>query len=106
MTVSGSTTRNIYQNIYKDTSKRVNGIWHLMLIWKGSVFRLIWHDLLIFLAAYALLSVFYRTVLFGYPAAREGFEVLCIFASRASGLIPISFLTGFYVTQVVTRWWD
>ena len=25
---------------------------------------------------------------------------------RFSNLIPISFLTGFYVNQVVNRWWD
>ncbi len=38
--------------------------------------------------------------------ARESFEVFCVYAGRFSGLIPITFLTGFYVTQVVTRWWD
>ena len=25
---------------------------------------------------------------------------------RFSNIIPITFLTGFYVTQVVTRYWD
>jgi hypothetical protein len=37
--------RNMYTNQYKDTTNRFNGIWHLLLIWKGSVFKLIWHDL-------------------------------------------------------------
>ena len=48
----------------------------------------------------------YRTILFDHPVARESFEVFCVYAGRFSGLIPITFLTGFYVTQVVTRWWD
>lgn len=29
-----------------------------------------------------------------------------MFFSRFSNIIPITFLTGFYVTQVVTRYWD
>ncbi len=98
--------KNIYCNLYKDTSRRMSGLWSILLLWKGSVFKLIWHDLLLFLVAYALLSLFYRTVLFHHPAARQSFEVFCVYAGNFSSLIPISFLTGFYVTQVVTRWWD
>ena len=47
-----------------------------------------------------------RAVLFENETYRQTFELLCIYAGRFSGLIPISFLTGFYVTQVVTRWWS
>ena len=47
-----------------------------------------------------------RTVLFHNERFRQNFELLCIYAGRFSGLIPISFLTGFYVTQVVSRWWS
>ncbi len=101
-----ATPRNIYRNVYKDTTRRMSGLWRILSMWKGSVFRLIWHELLIFLLAYFLLSLFYRGVLIGYPAARESFEVFCVYAGKFSALIPISFLTGFYVTQVVTRWWD
>jgi len=98
--------KNIYENVYAATSKRLSGAWSVLLLWKGSVFKLIWHDLLLFAVAYALLSLLYRTVLFRWPEARETFEVICVYAGRFSGLIPISFLTGFYVTQVVSRWWD
>ena len=55
---------------------------------------------------YCLLSLVYRTVLFHIPKARQTFELFCIFCDRFSTLIPITFLTGFYVTQVVNRWWD
>ena len=33
-------------------------------------------------------------------------NVFFCFFSRFSNIIPITFLTGFYVTQVVTRYWD
>ncbi len=99
-------TKNIYQNIYSDTSRRMNGIWHVIFLWKGSVFKLMWHDILMFTIMYGLLAVLYRTVLFHFPVARELFELVCIYAGKFSALIPISFLTGFYVSQVVTRWWD
>ena len=51
---------SIYTNVYKDTTNRLYGIWHLLLRWKCSVFKLIWHDLVVFLALYSALSVLYR----------------------------------------------
>ncbi len=97
---------NIYENVYADTTRPFNGIRHILLLFKGSVLKLIWHDVAIFTAAYYALSLTYRLLLFHDPVAREAFEMVCIFAHTFSDLIPISFLTGFYVTQVVWRWWD
>jgi hypothetical protein len=37
--------RNIYANRYHATSKAGQGFWKLMLVWKGSVLKLIWIDL-------------------------------------------------------------
>ena len=37
---------------------------------------------------------------------REVFELLCIYCSRFSELVPLTFLIGFYVSEVVSRWWD
>jgi hypothetical protein len=48
----------------------------------------------------------YRLVLFNKPEQRETFELICVWANRFSGLIPIAFLMGFYITHVVSRWWD
>ena len=31
---------------------------------------------------------------------------MCIYAEQMRSNIPITFLTGFYVSQVVVRWWD
>jgi hypothetical protein len=83
-----------------------SAIYNVLFSWKASVYKLIWQDTLFFAFCYFLLSLIYRVFLFHNPVTREWFEILCIYADRFSGLIPISFLTGFYVTQVVTRWWD
>ena len=77
-----SSAKNIYANQYNDTSKRFRGFWNLMLLWKGSVLKLIWHDLLVFLVCFSLLSLLYRYVLYHDPVHREAFELLCVFCSR------------------------
>ena len=76
------------------------------LKWKGSCFKLIWHDIAVWLLFYSILSCLYRNVFFSLPESRQMFELVCIYADRFSSLIPITFLTGFYVSQVVSRWWD
>ena len=100
---------NIYQNKYKETTKHFSVSKHLLFMWRGSCFKLIRHHILIWLSLYALLSTIYRCVLLNndnYPLAREMFELICVYAERFSGLLPITFITGFYVSQVVSRWWD
>ena len=74
---------NIYANRYHDTTKRFQGFIKLMAVWKGSVFKLIWHDLLAFILGYALLSILYRTVFYDDPTMREGFHLVCIVSSRS-----------------------
>ena len=38
--------------------------------------------------------------------ARQRFELICIAAYNEMKLVPVSWLLGFYVKQVVSRWWD
>ena len=68
----------------------------------------VWHDFVIFLIIYLVISLLYRCILVAYDfrEQRQTFELLCIYADRFSSSIPLSFLTGFYVTQVVNRWWE
>ncbi len=47
-----------------------------------------------------------RVVLDKDEVASEMFEIICVFCSRFRGYIPITFLTGFYVSEVVRRYWD
>ena len=102
----GKTKDNIYINTYGDTNRAFIGTWNLLMRWKGSVYKLIWHDLLIFMACYFILVLIYRVALIEYPKQKQHFELMCIYAERFSGSIPIALLTGFYVSSVVSRWWD
>ena len=97
---------NIYNNNYNDTTTQFIGIRSLLLRWKGSVYRLIWWDLLLFIIAFGFFAILYRAVLIHYPVHKQHFELLCIYANRYSSAVPITFLTGFYVSSVVSRWWD
>ena len=97
---------NIYHNSYKDTTRFWKGAGHLLIRWKGSVYRLVWYDLLIFSIVYVLLAILYRVILAPYQVHKQHFELICIYAERFSNAIPITFMTGFYISVVVARWWD
>ena len=99
-------SENIYYNMYAATNRRWTGMISLLFRWKRSVFKLVWHDIIIFLVIYFLLSILYRYVLFDYPSYKQTFEMICIYADRFRSSIPITFLIGFWVSQIVSRWWD
>ena len=99
---------NIYRNMYQDTTKRYSSAFNLLLKWRGSCFRLIGHEILTWAILYGILSFIYHQILFTEPKSRhmQMFEMICIYAERFGAMVPITFLIGFYVTQVVNRWWD
>ncbi|THD20787.1 Bestrophin [Fasciola hepatica] len=76
----------------------------LLFLWKGSVYRLIWFELLIFTGIYSILSLTYRFLLTGMM--KTYFEWLCLYCNQHNEMIPVPFVLGFYVSLVVTRWWE
>ena len=72
----------VYANRYHDTTMRFQGFFKLMMVWKGSVIKLIWHDLLMFVLLYSALSVVYRHILLENGPAAEYFELMCIYSSK------------------------
>ena len=79
--------------------------------------KLIYHNLIIFVLLYFILSFLYRFQFLtpGSEYHREVFELICIYSSRFQSYIPLQFLIGFYVqqvvhpshlVQVVSRWWN
>jgi len=96
---------NIYDNVYSSTTK-MGFLFALLCKWKGSVFKLLYQDLFVFLICYAVLSFLYRYVFYYNDYQRQMFELICFHMNGFSKLIPIAFLTGFYVSSVVNRWWD
>ena len=73
---------NMFTNRYEDTERPGQGFFKMMLVWHGSVIKLIWPHLTCFILAYASLSLLYRLVLIDNELQRELFELICIYCSR------------------------
>uniref|UniRef100_A0A1I8J2J0 Bestrophin homolog n=1 Tax=Macrostomum lignano TaxID=282301 RepID=A0A1I8J2J0_9PLAT len=72
--------------------------------WRASIYRLIWIDLLIWLTIYYVLNIIYRFVL--NPDQKLQFENTVEQVGEWSGKIPVTFLLGFFVSNVASRWWN
>ena len=84
---------------------RVGTFMRLLAKWKGGVAKGIWIDLLLYLASYATISLVYRFLFSLDEDIKAGFEKFCVFTGKYTDWIPLGFILGFYVTQVVNRWW-
>ncbi|GFO38843.1 Bestrophin homolog, partial [Plakobranchus ocellatus] len=80
------------------------GFLKLLRAWKGSVYKLMYKELLIFVSLYAAISLTYRLAL--TPHQKRLFESFVLDLQVASAAIPLSFVLGFYVTFIVQRWWQ
>ena len=100
--------KNIYRNMYGGTSTRFTTTIQLLSKWKGSAAKLIGHTFSSWIFLYSMISFIYRQVLLSpnYAVQRQMFELICVYANRFLSIIPLTFLVGFYVSQVVSRWWD
>ncbi|KAJ8402959.1 hypothetical protein AAFF_G00362730 [Aldrovandia affinis] len=81
----------------------LGSFFHLLLRWRGSIYKLLYRELLIFTMLYCGLSIIYRFLL--NEGQKRLFEKLAIYCDHYAELIPVSFVLGFYVTLVVSRWW-
>lgn len=76
----------------------------LLIRWRGSIYKLVWLDLSCFLLLYYVLNITYRLAL--NDDQKKTFEEIVRYCATYSNLIPLSFVLGFYVTIVMTRWWN
>ncbi|KAI4502830.1 hypothetical protein M0802_001874 [Mischocyttarus mexicanus] len=76
----------------------------LLLRWRASIYKLVWIDLALFLFIYYSLSSIYRLIL--DDEQKKIFESVVAYCNQYSDLIPLSFVLGFYVSIVMTRWWN
>ncbi|EFO85287.1 hypothetical protein GCK72_013720 [Caenorhabditis remanei] len=82
----------------------------LLLRWKGSIWRSVWRELFLFL-------ILFYSIRFSAPhffnwadpdetkGYRKIFKVMCNEFHEYTKMIPLTFLLGFYVSNVVSRWW-
>lgn len=76
----------------------------LLLRWRASIYKLVWLELTIFLIIYYSLSAIYRFLLDEHQ--KKIFEYIVAYCNEYSDYIPLAFVMGFYVTIVMTRWWN
>lgn len=78
----------------------------LLLRWQGSVWKLLWGDFLWFIVSYILVTLLYRLYLINDLTNKLRFEAIVKYMNKVAGLVPLSFLLGFFVSTVLGRWWD
>ncbi|KAM4711937.1 bestrophin-3-like isoform 1-T1 [Anableps anableps] len=76
----------------------------LLLRWRGSIYKLLYREFILFALLYTVLSLVYRLIL--SEQQKRLFEKLSIYCDRYAEQIPVTFVLGFYVTLVVNRWWN
>jgi len=87
------------------TAGCIGGLTRLLFIWKGSLIKQILPEMILYFSLYFALSLMYRYVLMHDEDAKVTWELFCVYCEKFSKVIPTTFLLGFYVTQVVSRWW-
>jgi len=85
-------------------SSTAGGFTRLLFKWKGSLYKLICRELILFLVVYALLGVIYRQLM--NKDQQQLFENVVKYFDAFLNLIPLSFVLGFYVSYVASRWWQ
>eukprot|EP00095_Tigriopus_kingsejongensis_P008473 maker-scaffold18_size714446-snap-gene-3.22 protein:Tk08473 transcript:maker-scaffold18_size714446-snap-gene-3.22-mRNA-1 annotation:"bestrophin-3 isoform x2" len=85
-------------------SSTAGGFTRILFKWKGSLYKLIYRELILFQTAYVLLSFMYRQLL--TRNQRALFETVVKYFDAFLNLIPLSFVLGFYVSYVASRWWQ
>jgi len=85
-------------------SSTAGGFTRLLFKWKGSLYKLICRELILFLVVYGLLGVIYRQLM--NKDQRQLFESVVKYFDAFLNLIPLSFVLGFYVSYVASRWWQ
>ncbi|KAH8379257.1 hypothetical protein KR009_003954 [Drosophila setifemur] len=86
------------------TSSVLSNFLGLLMRWRGSIYKLVWADILVFIGAYTILAVIYRLLL--NDRGKWMFEQMAAYCLQHGSLLPLSFVLGFYVSIVMKRWWE
>ncbi|XP_026683259.1 bestrophin-2-like [Diaphorina citri] len=89
---------------YEVASSTSGGFTRLLFMWKGSLWKLIYRELALFLLCFGCISAFYRYTL--PDEQKRLFEKVAIYGEQVLKEFPLSFVLGFYVAYVAGRWWN
>ncbi|NXA51253.1 BEST4 protein, partial [Nothocercus julius] len=87
----------------KVANSHFGGFSKLLFRWKGSIYKLLYKEFIVFVVLYTVLSLVYRCLL--TEEQKRLYTKVAQYCNRSTDLIPISFVLGFYVTLIVNRWW-
>ncbi|GMS96059.1 hypothetical protein PENTCL1PPCAC_18234, partial [Pristionchus entomophagus] len=95
MTVSYAldVSRNSWFNAFK-----------ILFRWRGSIWRLIWKELFLWLFTYYAVMIFYRSEWILTPDGQRVFERLAHHIGKRIDWIPLTFILAFFVNIVFSRW--
>ncbi|XP_061550396.1 bestrophin-4 [Phycodurus eques] len=84
---------------------RFGGFSKLLFRWKGSIYKLLYKEFLLFCMVYVFFSALYRLML--TPKQQDVFEHIALYCDQFTNtnFIPVLFVLGFYVTLAFNRWW-
>ncbi|KAK0394443.1 hypothetical protein QR680_000739 [Steinernema hermaphroditum] len=74
----------------------------LFFRWKGSLWKAVYKELILWLFFYGILALTYKLLL-SEPKKRI-FESIAVFFAKYTDFIPLTFMLGFFVSLVVQRW--
>ncbi|XP_060868792.1 bestrophin-4-like [Metopolophium dirhodum] len=88
----------------KVSSSSSAGFTKLLFLWRGSLYQVLYRELLLFMVAFVIISALYRNAF--TDAQKEIFEKIVRYCDAFISQLPLSFILGFYVTYVAKRWWN
>ena len=88
------------------SAESIGSFFRLLALWKGGVVKGIWKDFVMYFLVYTVISLCYRFAMPYDENVKLNFEKICVYMHRFEDYIPLPFLLGFYVTQVMNRWWN
>merc|ERR1711971_819407 len=95
----GSQVKNAYTICRRD----LGAFSKILLLWQGSVYKLVLPSLCLYFGIFFFISILYR--FFFNELQRGYFEDICAFSEFYSSLVPVTFVLAFYVGAIVARWW-
>ena len=78
-------------------------ILQIFSIWRASLFKGVWKKLFLYCLLYFLIRFTYRLLISQDEQAKQTFERFCVFCDNYQVFLPLEFILGFYITQVISK---
>ncbi|XP_076274548.1 bestrophin-4-like isoform X2 [Rhynchophorus ferrugineus] len=95
----------IYSREVSTSSRGIGKFLKLLFRWRGSIYKIVWFNLFLYLVVYYGLKLLF---MYGVTdlTQRNTIIKLSTYFSKSEDVIPLSFVLGFFVNVVYTRWWS